>query len=82
MKGTKKNNNNASLFYFIAGSCHTQWQGKGKELTKYEIEHLLHELVIKDCLCENMEPNNNIMCAYIAPGILANKLLNDNSMRV
>ena len=51
-------------------------------MTKYEIERLLHKLVVEGILCENMQPNNGIVCAYVAPGRLANDFLRENEIRV
>ena len=51
-------------------------------MTKHEIERLLHNLVIEGYLCENMELKNGIVCAYVAPGRLANELLYQNNIQV
>jgi hypothetical protein len=51
-------------------------------MTKCEIERLLHNLVIEGYLCENMELNNGIVCAYVAPGRLAEELLHRDNIQV
>lgn len=51
-------------------------------MTKYEIERLLHNLVIEGFLCENMEPNHGIVCAYVAPGWRANDILSKDNIKV
>ncbi|XP_058795106.1 recQ-like DNA helicase Blm [Phymastichus coffea] len=64
------------------GNSYHQWYGRGKSITKYEIERLMHILVVNNYLCENMEPNNGIVCAYLALGVYANELLYGRDVQI
>ena len=45
-------------------------------MSKYDIERLLHQLVIGGYLIEKMQLNNEITCAYVYLGARAEELLN------
>ncbi|XP_011503226.1 PREDICTED: Bloom syndrome protein homolog [Ceratosolen solmsi marchali] len=76
-----KGSNISSISYKLGYNYH-EWFGRGKSMTKCEIERLLHNLVIEGYLCENMELNNGMICAYVAPGQLANELLYHSNVQI
>lgn len=56
--------------------------GKGKSWNRGDIERLLHEMVLKDYLKENMYINNEIVCAYVSIGPKASELMTKKDTKV
>ncbi|XP_016845687.1 Bloom syndrome protein homolog isoform X1 [Nasonia vitripennis] len=73
---------NVSDISYKLGNTYHEWYGLGHSLTKYEIERILHNLVIQGFLCENLEPNHGIVCAYLAPGLRAKEILSQNNIKL
>lgn len=64
------------------GYKYREYLGRGKEMTKHEIERLIHNLIVESYLSENLVPNNGIVCSYIVPGKLALNFLMEESVQV
>ncbi|KAJ8664571.1 hypothetical protein QAD02_006233 [Eretmocerus hayati] len=64
------------------GPNHRNWFARGHSMTKGEIERLLHKLITENYLVENMEPNNGVVCAYLALGKFADDLLVKNNVQI
>ncbi|XP_015186899.1 PREDICTED: Bloom syndrome protein homolog isoform X2 [Polistes dominula] len=56
--------------------------GQGKSWNRGDIERLLHEMVLKEYLREEMYINNEIACAYLKLGHKAAELMTNKSTKV
>ncbi|CAL7945068.1 unnamed protein product [Xylocopa violacea] len=56
--------------------------GLGRSWNRGDIERLLHHMVLKDYLQEQMYINNEIACAYIKVGPNANELMTNKNVKV
>ncbi|XP_014206098.1 Bloom syndrome protein homolog [Copidosoma floridanum] len=60
----------SNIAYKLGYNYH-KYFGCGAEMTKHEIERLMHNLIVEGYLCENLQLNNGIVCSYVVPGPLA-----------
>ncbi|KAK2579825.1 hypothetical protein KPH14_007511 [Odynerus spinipes] len=65
-----------------SGLTNSPLYGKGKSWNRGDIERLLHEMVLKDYLKENMYINNEIACAYVSIGPKAAELMTKKDTKV
>lgn len=56
--------------------------GQGKSWNRGDIERLLHEMVLKEYLKEEMYINNEIACAYVKLGHKAAELMTKKDTKV